>query len=203
MKEPTQRQWEVLTFIAQYIDTHTFPPTIREIGSYFGISVKGAYDHVVALKKKGYLTYEERRSRTMEILKFEKTRDSKDFVKIPRLGVVAAGQPSIAEENWDGFVTLHRSMLKKSGDYFALTVRGDSMDGAGIMDGDTAIVEKRETLRNGEIAVVQLEDKVTLKRFFWENNQVRLQPENPNYSPIYCSEDLQILGRLVTLIRSY
>jgi repressor LexA len=203
MKEPTQRQWEVLTFIAQYIDTHSFPPTIREIGSHFGISVKGAYDHVVALKKKGYLTYEERRSRTMEILKGEPIRDAGDFIKIPRLGIVAAGQPSIAEEHWDGFITLHHSMLKKAGDYFALTVRGDSMDGAGIMDGDTAIVEKRTSLRNGEIAVIRLDDRVTLKRFFLENNQVRLQPENPNYPPIYCSEGLQILGRLVTLIRSY
>lgn len=203
MREPTRRQWEVLTFIAQYLDAHAFPPTIREIGAYFGISVKGAYDHVSALKKKGYLTYEYRHPRTMELLKTERISNAADCIKVPILGIIAAGRPGMAEENPDGFIALDRSLLKRSGDYFALKVRGDSMDGAGILDGDTAIVEKQTNIRNGEIAVVQVDDKVTLKRFYWERDRVRLQPENPDYSPIYCGQDLQILGRLAAVIRSY
>ncbi|MDR2797747.1 MAG: transcriptional repressor LexA [Treponema sp.] len=227
MKEPTLRQREVLHFIGEYIQTHAYPPTIREIAGYFSISVKGAHDHVLALKKKGYLKQEQRRSRTMNIITQDRlvsktgTYVSMDMVQIPILGVVAAGRPIMAAENWDGFLTLHCSLLatKAKGtsrrDYFALRVQGDSMEGAGILDGDMAVVQKQDTLRNGEIAVVQLDDRVTLKRFFIEKRgkgakkRIRLQPENPHYTPIYCTgdpevhQDLRLLGRVVTIIRSY
>ena len=206
MKEPTQRQREVLSFVADYIAEHNFPPTIREIASYFHISVKGAYDHISALKKKGYVKYKHRQARTMELVSFEKTaHTNKDLISVPLLGVIAAGNPSITEENYDGFITLHNSILKKHKTYFALKVRGDSMNHAGILDGDTAIVEKEAPVKNGEIAVVLIEDKVTLKRFYKENSQIRLQAENPEYKPIYAKEKegVQILGRLATVIRSY
>ena len=201
MKELTQRQQEILTFISDYINTHTYPPTIREIADYFSFSVKGAHDHVAALKKKGCIKGD-KRPRTIELIGIEET-ESADFIEIPILGNVAAGQPILGEENWDGSIKLHPSMLKDRGDYFALKVRGDSMEGVGIMDGDTAVVEIRDTVRNSEIAVVQLDERVTLKRFFFEGSRVRLQPENPRYLPIYSSQDIRILGRLATIIRSY
>jgi repressor LexA len=200
MKEPTKRQLEVLGFIAHYIDVHTFPPTIREIATHFSISVKGAYDHIAALKKKGKLKYKDGRSRTLELISVENING---LIRIPVLGVIAAGRPIMAEENWDGFVTIHNSLVKKSGEYFALRVRGDSMDRAGIMDGDMAVVEKTASVDNGEIAVVQLDNKATLKRFFREEKRIRLQPENPDYPPIYIKEDVNVLGRLSAVFRSY
>ncbi|MDR1108227.1 MAG: transcriptional repressor LexA [Spirochaetaceae bacterium] len=202
MKELTQRQKEVLGFITEYINTHTYPPTVREIGGYFSISVKAAHDHLAALKKKACLRTGEKRSRTIELTRREAEDSSDTLVEIPFLGTVAAGRPVFAEEYRDGTVILHRSMLKKNGDYFALRVKGDSMEGAGIMDGDTAIIEKKETARNGEIVVALLDDAATLKRFFKESSRILLQPENPKYPPIY-TRQARILGCLAYTIRSY
>jgi repressor LexA len=203
MKELTTRQKEVLSFIAEYISAHSYPPTIREVAEYFSVSVKGAHDHVTALKKKGFLKQTDKRSRTMELVR----RNGDDgepagFAEIPLLGTVAAGQPILSEENWDGTVKMHRSMLKKNKTYFALKVRGDSMSGAGIMDGDTAVIEKQNIVKNGDIAVAVVDDAVTLKRFYKESTRIRLQPENPAYSPIY-TRNVRILGRLAHIVRFY
>jgi repressor LexA len=200
MKELTQRQGEVLTFIKEYIKTHAYPPTIREIADFFGISVKGAYDHVEALKKKGHLKSGGKRSRTIELVK--KEEEAEDFVEIPLLGSVAAGLPILAEENWDGSIPMHSSALKKNRQYFALKIRGDSMEGAGIMDGDTAVIEKQETVPNGTIVVAVVDEAVTLKRFYKESNRIRLEPASSKYLPIY-SQDVRILGRLSHLFRAY
>jgi len=201
MKEPTKRQLEVLSFITEYLDDHAYPPTIRELADHFFISVKGAQDHVTALKKKGLLKQGDKKSRTMELVK---TRyEDRDFLEIPVLGTVAAGRPILAEENKDGYIKLPRSMVRRNRDYFALRVRGDSMIGAGIMEGDLAIIEHQDMVQNGEIAVVMLEDAVTLKTFFREPDRVRLQPENPAYAPIICTEDTRVLGRLAHIMRSY
>ena len=130
--------------------------------------------------------------------------EEQDFREIPLLGMVAAGRPVLAVENMDGSVRFHRSMLKNSKDYFALRVRGDSMEEAGIMDGDTAVIEHQNTVRNGEIAVVMLdEEAVTLKTFYRESARIRLQPENAKYSPIYCTADVRVLGKLAHIFRSY
>ena len=203
MKEPTERQKEVLGFIAGYIRAHAYPPTIREVADYFSISVKGAHDHLSALRKKGLLKQGDKKSRTIELVKTEAERED-DFKDIPILGTVAAGRPILALENMDGSIRLHRTLFKNDHQYFALRVRGDSMEGAGIIDGDTAVIEHQNTVRNGEIAVVMLEDDaVTLKTLYRENARVRLQPENPKYSPIFCSRDVRILGRLTHIFRSY
>jgi repressor LexA len=203
MKEPTKRQEEVLTFIAEYIQEHAYPPTIREIADYFSISVKGAHDHVTALKKKGVIKQEDKRSRTMELLRGEP--DESGFLEIDILGTAAAGKPILSAENKDGSIRLAKSLLKKNRDYFALRVRGDSMEGVGIMDGDTAVIEKQDAVRNGEIALVMLNEAVTIKTFYRESARIRLQPENPKYSPIYCSsdEDVRVLGRVAHVFRSY
>jgi repressor LexA len=203
MKEPTSRQQEVLSFVIEYLRVHGFPPTIREIADYFSISVKGAHDHVKALQKKGVLRPGDKRSRTLELVNYGEDIFDTGNVKIPLLGTVAAGRPILAEENRDGFVRMHRAQLKKNREYFALRVRGNSMERAGILDGDTAVIEQQETAGNGEIVVVMLEDAATLKTFYRENSRIRLQPENPEYKPIYCSKDVRILGRLAHIIRSY
>ncbi|MDR2663763.1 MAG: transcriptional repressor LexA [Treponema sp.] len=201
MKELTLRQREVLTFIAEYIHSHSYPPTIRDVADHFVISVKGAYDHVSALKRKGRLKVENKQSRTMELVDFEGDREYLGIVEIPLLGVVAAGRPILAEENWDGTIPVHSSFLKKNRQYFALKVRGDSMKDAGILDKDTALIQKQNTARNGDIVVAVVEEAVTLKRFFRETNRIRLQPENAAHSPIY-SQDVRILGKLAYVIRA-
>ena len=201
MKEPTKRQQEVIDFIAEYIQDHAYPPTIREVANHFSVSVKGAHDHLAALKKKGLLKQGDKKPRTMELIRLGEERT--EVEDIPILGTVAAGRPLLSSENMDGFIRFDRSLLKTGRKYFALRVQGDSMNEAGIMDGDTAVIEQQETVRNGDIAVVMLDDAVTLKTFYRESARIRLQPENPNYSPIYCSGDVRVLGKLAHVFRSY
>jgi repressor LexA len=201
MKEPTKRQLEVLSFITEYLPNNAYPPTIRELADYFSISVKGAQDHITALKKKGLLKQGDKKSRTINLV--NSPHNDSEFLEIPILGTVAAGRPILAEENRDGYIRLSRTLLKKSSDYFALRVRGDSMTGVGIMEGDIAIIEQQSMVQNGEIAVVILDNSATLKTFYRENTRIRLQPENPKYPATYCSYDVRLLGRLVHIMRSY
>lgn len=200
MRAITQRQQEVLDFIKSYIADRSYPPTIREISDHFGISVKGAYDHVKAIEKKGYISLNTHRSRTIEVLdNGESSQDS--IVQVPLLGNVAAGAPLMAAENHEGGVPVPQEMIG-SGDHFAVEVRGDSMTGAGIMDGDVAIIRQQPTAENGDIVVANVDDAVTLKRFYKETNRVKLKAENPDYPPIY-TQNVRILGRLAHIIRSY
>lgn len=199
MKPLTERQQKVLTFIENYVDERPYPPTMREIAEHFGISVKGAYDHVKALERKGCIKSGGHRSRTMEVV--GKSPLDSGSIKIPLLGEVAAGKPIFAEENFDSSIQVPSAMVGKQS-CFALRIRGDSMINAGILDGDTAIIEERSTASNGDIIVAMLEDSVTLKRFYKEKDRIRLAAENPDYSPIF-TQDLRILGRLRGLIRNY
>jgi len=201
MKELTVRQKEVLSYIADYKNKHSYPPTIREIAEHFSMSVKGAHDHITALKRKGQLKHEEKRPRTLELTNARKD-DHSSIIDVPLLGNVAAGVPLLAEENFERNIPIHSSFLKKNKKYFALKVKGDSMSGAGILDGDLAIIEKLSVVHNGEIVVAVLNDAVTLKRFYKESSRIRLQPENPAYKSTY-SKDVKILGRLSGVIRSY
>jgi len=205
MKELTKRQKEVLSFIAGYIKKHSYPPTIRDIADHFTMSVKGAYDHVAALKRKNYLKQNDNRSRTMELVQSRVDEDLGTAAKIPIVGTVAAGIPILSEENIEGFITLDQSALKKNRTYFAVRVRGDSMSGAGIMDGDLAIIEKRHIVENGEIAVAVVDDAFTLKRFYKvENHRIKLVAENPKYKPmIIRGEHVRLEGRLAQVVRYY
>jgi len=198
MKNLTKRQSEVLNFIKLFIDSHKYPPTIREIAGNFEISVKGAYDHVKALEKKDVISCDTNRSRAIEICSSEK---DEEMISIPVLGNVAAGLPLMASENFDGYISLPSGLLKK-GDFFALYVKGDSMINAGILDGDTAIIKQKSTAENGEIIVALIDDSVTLKRFYKESSRVKLLAENDDYSPIY-TQDIRILGKLVKILRDY
>ena len=203
MKEPTERQKEVLDFIADYIHVHEYPPTIRDVADFFHISVKGANDHLAALRKKGMLNNGDcKKSRTIKLIKTG-DKNGETSAEIPILGTVAAGRPILAVENMDGSIRLHESFLKKGRIYFALRVRGDSMEGAGIMEGDIAIIVQQNVVQNGDIAVVMIDEGITLKTFFRESARVRLQPENANYNPIFCTSDVKVLGRLAHILRSY
>jgi repressor LexA len=199
MKTLTVRQKEVLDSIARYIDLHAYPPTIREIAESFSISIKGAYDHLKALEKKGFLRLGGNRSRALELIR--RDRPELSVVDLPLLGAVSAGRPILADENFSGFVHVPADIVRAAV-CFALAVRGDSMKDAGIFHGDIAVIEQRQSADNGEIVVAMIDDSVTLKRFFRENNRVKLVAENPAYAPIY-TQDVKILGRLRGIIRKY
>ena len=200
MKGLTNRQKEVLEFICHFIRTRKYPPTVREIAQNFRISVKGSYDHIKALQKKKYIRCDFKRSRTIEILKYDDLKNP-EMTKIPILGNVAAGKPLFAEENFDGEVDMPEDYIGK-GKHFALHVRGDSMKDAGILDGDIAIIQHQNVAENGEIVVAMLDDSFTLKRFCIEKNRIRLQSENKAYPPIF-TMDVKILGKLSCIIRKY
>jgi len=205
MKELTKRQKEVLSFIVAYIKKHSYPPTIRDIADHYKMSVKGAYDHVAALRRKKYLKQNDNRSRTMELVQSKVDEDLGSAAKIPIVGTIAAGVPILSEENIEGFITLDQSALKRTRTYFAVKVRGDSMSGAGIMDGDLAIIEKQKDVDNGEIAVVVVDDALTLKHFYKiENERIKLVAENPKYKPMIIRGDLvRCVGRLAQIVRHY
>ena len=203
MIKVTERQEEILTFIRQFIMTHKFPPTFREISDSFGISVRGAYDHIKALEKKGYVRCDKNRSRAIEIIhdRDELSETNPELREIPRLGVVAAGLPILSEENWDGTIQFPARLLKP-GNYFALDVKGMSMQNAGILDGDIAVIEQQAMANNGDIVVAMVDDSVTLKRYFLEHNRVQLKAENPDFPPIF-TRDVKILGVLAHIFRDY
>jgi len=209
MRKLTDRQKEVLSFIAKHIGENSYPPSIREIAEHFGISMKGAHDHVAALRRKNCLEQNGRCPRTLKLtggLEAEVERGTSGGgdspVEIYIVGTVAAGVPILSEENLEGTLKLDPSMLKKNRTYFAVKVRGDSMSGAGIMDGDIAVIEQQSLVANGEIAVAVVDEAVTLKRFYKETSRIRLESENPDYKPIFC-HDVRILGKLSTIIREY
>ena len=203
MKQITDRQKEVLTFIANFTEENVYPPTVREISEHFKISIRAVQDHIIALQKKGYLSTEQKRSRSIRVLVDERQKTENVFVdKVPLLGTVAAGKPLLCEENLDGYVNLAEPFIHPGKSYFALRVRGTSMIDAGILEGDLAVVEQTSTAVDGQIVVAVLEDAITLKRYYKESTRVRLQPENPAFQSIYC-QDVRIVGVLSSIVRTY
>lgn len=197
----TKRQQEVLGYIEKFIDENPYPPTIREIATHFNISVKGAYDHLKALERKGRLRARGGSSRNIEIVGKASKSSKRNTVELPLLGSVAAGKPIFADENHETTIHVPESMVGSTR-CFGLRVKGDSMINAGILDGDLAVIEQRQVAEDGEIVVAALEDSVTLKRFFKEKSRVRLEPDNPAYSPIF-TQDVRILGKLRGIVRTY
>jgi len=202
MKDLTEKQETIFSYVEDFIARQGYPPTIREIAEEFQITPKGAYDHLRAIEKKGYIKCEKNRSRAIEVLKPSagKTRSAPaDMMEIPLVGRVAAGVPLLADENVEEYLTFPRSMLPSTR-VFALRVSGDSMKDAGIKDGDIAVIQKQNSAENGDIVVALIEDEATLKYFFKEKKRVRLDPANKAFRPIYAQE-VQILGKLVGIYR--
>ncbi|MBO7124203.1 MAG: repressor LexA [Treponema sp.] len=203
MKQITQVQKDVLNYIADFIDENAYPPTVREISDHFEKSIRAVQDNLVALQKKGFISLVQKKSRSIRILVDERQKEPKLFVdKVPLVGTIAAGKPLLSEENLEGYVTLTEPFIRPGKSYFALRVRGQSMINAGILEGDLAIVEQRSDVVDGQIVVAVLDDAITLKRYYKEQNRIRLQPENPAFNPIYCT-DVRIVGILANLVRTY
>jgi repressor LexA len=198
-KKLTEKQEQILFFIKQNISDSGFPPTVREIGDNFSITVKGAYDHIKAIEKKGYIRTLQNKSRAI-IVTDDEPLPPVDALPIPLVGRIAAGIPILAEENITEYLSFPKSMLR-SGTYFALEVKGDSMIDAGILSGDIAIIRQQHTANNGDIVAALVDDEATLKKFKLQNGKIHLIAENKAYNPII-TDSITILGKLSAVFRS-
>jgi repressor LexA len=200
-KELTDKQQIILNYIREKINESGFPPTVREIGDRFGITVKGAYDHLKAIEKKGHIRTEQNKSRAIVVLGEEGTVPASSGISIPLIGRIAAGSPILADENIEDYLTFPEEMFG-SGEFFALNVSGDSMIEGGIFDGDIAIIKKQNIANNGDIVAALLEDEATLKVFQKTSDSIKLLPKNSAYKPIE-GKEFTVLGKLAAIFRSY
>ncbi len=203
MKDLTKRQEEILNYIKEYIVSHGFPPTVREIGKALGVSSPATiHAHLENLQNKGVIKKDSSKNRAIELLvDNEYANASEEVTKVPLLGKITAGNPIEAIEKPDEFFTLPSYLIPKQKEVFTLNVSGTSMINAGILDGDIVIVEKQNTARNGEIVVAMTEEnEVTLKTFYKEKDHIRLQPENDTMEPIILNNVI-ILGKAIGLYR--
>ena len=197
----TDRQKEIYDFLLSTIREKGYAPSIPEIGRKFKIaSTNGVSDHLKALEKKGYIRRVGKRA--IEVLSAVGKPVLTAVRDIPIVGRVPAGRPFLSEENIEGSLTITNDM--GSGKLFALQVKGDSMIGAGILDGDRVIVKQQGTAENGEIVCALIEGEATVKRFYKKDSIVTLKAENEKYAPITVSAgEFRVLGKVVGLMRKF
>jgi len=202
----TKRQQEIFDFIRRYSARYGYPPTVRDIGKAVGLaSSSTVHAHLANLEKIGLLRRDPSKPRAIELLDKAvgtAVESVKGIVRpegLPLLGSVAAGQPVLAEENIEEYVSIPEIAGGQEGEYL-LRIRGDSMKDAGILEGDHVVVHPQETARDGEIVVALLGEEATVKRYFKEPDHIRLQPENETMEPIR-SKEVKLLGRVVGLLR--
>ena len=203
MDDLTKKQSEVLKFVKEFMVSHGYPPTVREIGEALGLSSPATtHSHLKGLEEKGYIRKNGSKNRAIELLvDNEYAKKNEEIVEVPLLGKITAGNPIEAIQNPDEYFDLPAYLIPKNEEVFTLKVSGDSMINAGIFDGDIVIVEKRNTAHNGEIVVAMTEEnEVTLKTFYKENGYIRLQPENDTMDP-FIFPTVTILGKAIGLYR--
>ena len=198
-KKLTAKQQKILDFIVNYVKETGYPPAIRDISNHFEMSSKGAYDHLVAIEKKGYIRRDPTKPRAIELLDFIHRKAFDPIINIPVLGRVAAGEPLLATENIERVISISSDMIRTE-DPFALKIKGESLINAGIMEDDYVIVKQQQTAEQGDIVVALIGDEATVKRFYKETDHVRLQPENQTMNPIIV-KDVVILGKVIGLFR--
>ena len=205
-----QREKTILRFIERQIMTDGYPPSVREIGKAVGLSSTATvHGYLAKLEEKGYIKKKDKKGRTLRLLKGvsgeEKKTSSKDFytqkelVEVPVVGKITAGAPILAVENITDTFPIPIDFAGNS-DCFMLTVRGESMIEAGILDGDYILVKRQNTAENGEIVVALIEDEATVKTFYKEKDHIRLQPENSTMDPIIVP-NCEILGKVAGVFR--
>ena len=208
--EINKREKAILKFIEKQILTNGYPPSVREICQAVGLtSTATVHTYLHKLEEKGYIKKENKKGRTLKLLKGstgeELNVSSKNFyeqrelVEVPVIGKVTAGQPILAVENVTDTFPIPVDFIGNS-EAFMLTVRGESMIEAGILDGDYILVKKQNTARNGEIVVALIGEEATVKTFYKEKDHIRLQPENSTMDPIIV-EDCEILGKVAGVFR--
>src|SRR5215218_10396025 len=191
----TKRQQEIFDFVKRYVGDHGYPPTVRDIGKALGLtSSSTVHAHLANLERLGLLRRDPTKPRAIEVIG-GKARQVLSPTELPVVGQVAAGQPVLAEENIEDYVPVPGIAGGDQGE-FVLRVKGDSMKDVGILEGDHVIVHRQDTASDGEIVVALVGEEATVKRFFHEEDHVRLQPENEALEPIRTRE-VQLLGRVV------
>ena len=209
----TQRQRDVYEFVVEFVDSHGYPPTVREIGEQVGLaSPSTVHAHLANLERAGYLRRDPTKPRALELTRRERAAagasvpvpDVGEVRVLPLVGDIAAGGPLLAEENVEDHLAVPDT-ISRGGEEFLLRVKGDSMVDAGILEGDYVVVQRQQTARDGDIVVAlagddEAADEATVKRFFRESGRVRLQPENAALEPLY-PVHVSILGKVVGVFR--
>lgn len=199
-KDLTERQVAILEFIKKRIRLKGYPPSVREIGEAVGLSSSSTvHGHLHQIEEKGYIKRDPAKPRAIEITDGTSEIIKKEMVNVPIIGKVTAGEPILAFEHVEDTFPLPLDFVR-SDNVFMLSVRGDSMIEAGILDGDYVLVKQQSTARNGEIVVALIEDEATVKTFYKEKNHIRLQPQNPSLQPIILN-DVSILGKVTGVFR--
>jgi repressor LexA len=205
----TARQQEIWNYLVEYVDSHGYPPTVREIGEQVGLaSPSTVHAHLANLERAGLLRRDPTKPRALELIGREREQPAAapsraDVQRLPLVGEIAAGGPLLAEERIEDYVELPERLAR--GD-FLLRVKGESMIEAGILPGDIVVVRRQQDARNGDIVVAlagddESADEATVKTFYREDGRIRLQPENSALEPIY-ARNVQILGKVTGVFRS-
>ena len=204
----SSRQQEILAYVNTHVDEHGYPPTVREIGQAVGLtSPSTVHAHLEKLAKAGLIRRDATKPRALEVIEGGRSRRGavvelappSHSTVLPLVGEVAAGSPVVAEDRVEDYLTVPDQLAPDAD--FVLTVKGDSMINAGILDGDLVVVRKQTDARNGEIVVALVGDEdATVKRFFREGGRVRLQPENDALEPMF-PDEVQILGAVKAVLR--
>ena len=209
-----KREKAILKFIEKQVIEDGYPPSVREIGKAVGLnSTATVHGYLAKLRDKGYIKKEDKKGRTLKILKGSTgepvgnttTVASKEFytqkelIEVPLVGKITAGEPILAVENVSDTFPIPIDFVGNS-DCFMLTVRGESMIEAGILNGDYILVRKQNNATNGEIVVALIEDEATVKTFYKEKDHIRLQPQNPTMDPIIVP-NCEILGKVIGVFR--
>ena len=204
MQSLSKMQQKIYDYLVSCIRGQGYPPSVREIGEAVGLrSPSTVHFHLKHLAEMGYIEIGAGKGRAISLVQPQAAaplpeREEPD--RIPIVGNVAAGSPILAQECIEDYLTFDTG--GHGGDYFALRVRGDSMINAGILNGDLVVVRSQPTANQGEIVVAMIDDEATVKRIFFEENRVRLQPENRYMEPIF-ADSAQVLGKVVALFRQF
>lgn len=199
-RTPGVKQQQILDFIRSHVAEKGYPPSVREIGEAVGLrSTSTVHGYLERLEKAGYIRRDPTKPRAIELRTAKPPWAAVPTVYAPIVGKVTAGLPILALENLEGTLPVPIE-LARGQDVFLLRISGDSMMGAGIIDGDLVVVRPQAQAEEGDVVVALLGEEATVKRFYREPGRVRLQAENPAYPPIYATE-VTIIGRVIGLFR--
>lgn len=198
----SDKQREILEYIKQEILQRGYPPAVREICEAVHLkSTSSVHSHLETLEKNGYIRRDPTKPRAIEILDDEFNLTRREVVNVPMIGRVAAGEPILAEQNIQDYFPIPVEYMPNA-ESFMLKVKGESMINAGILSGDTVLVQRQSSAQNGDMVVALVDDSATVKTFYKEDGHYRLQPENDTMEPIIV-EDCEILGKVFGVFRFF
>ncbi len=204
MTELSTKQNEILEYIKMHIKRNGYPPSVREIGEAVGLkSTSTVYGHLNRLEKKGYIRKDATKPRAIEVLSHTKYQQFQtDYIDVPIVGQINAGSPLLAIENIEDTFPVPMRYMEQQDIVFMLHMKGDSMIEVGMHEKDLILVKQQSSVENGDIVVAMVEELVTVKRFYKEKNEIRLEPENKHMTPIVVKE-VDILGKVIGLFRTF